>query len=444
MSISGSEVKTASIKASSRIRGMQRTALVMLVISGLVNYVDRATLAVANPLIRKDLNLSVAQMGILLSCFLSAYAFSQLPVGALIDRFSPRIVLPLGICLWSAAQVMCGFVRNLGQFAVARLLLGIGESPQFPTAGRITREWFNRRERGLATATWNSTSALGTAIAVPLLTFLIIGFGWRGMFVFMGVADLLMAAAFYLLYRNPGDLNLTAEEQAYLAEGESPGQHQIAKITLRDWIDLLKQNATLGMALTFFAMNYGLWIFNAWLPTYLEMEFHFTLVKTGIFGSIPFFIGFVGAFSTGFLCDFLVRRGVDPVRSRKVLMLTGMVGGACFMALTAIATTSTMALICVAGSMFLLNMTSTATWAMVSVLVSANRTASLGAMQNFGGYFGAALAPMVTGFTVQATNSFQTALWVGTAVIATGSALCFLCIRTPVANKAVNAAAADA
>src|SRR5690242_2534432 len=188
---------------SSRIKAVQRTALVLLVLSGVVNYIDRATLAIANPLIREDLNLTVGDMGLLLSAFLWAYAFSQLPAGALVDRLGPRLMLTLSLGIWSIAQMLGGFVTSFGQFFGVRMLLGVGESPQFPTSARVVRDWFNERERGLATGIWNCSSTLGTAISAPLLTFLMLTFTWRWMFVIMGVAGLLVAAVFYVLHRDP-------------------------------------------------------------------------------------------------------------------------------------------------------------------------------------------------------------------------------------------------
>ena len=122
---------------SSRIKRVQRTALVLLVLSGVVNYIDRATLAIANPLIPQDLGLSIGDMGLLLSAFLWAYAFSQLPAGALVDRLGARLMLTISLGLWSCAQVLGGLVNSFGQFFGARVLLGIGEAPQFPTSARV-------------------------------------------------------------------------------------------------------------------------------------------------------------------------------------------------------------------------------------------------------------------------------------------------------------------
>jgi len=138
--------------ASARITRTQRLALTLLVVSGVVNYIDRSTLAIGAPFIREELGLSLTQIGLLSSAFLWAYAASQLPAGALIDRLGARLMLSASLAVWSLAQILGGMVQNLGQFFGARVLLGVGEAPLFPTCARVTRDWFHPRERGLATA----------------------------------------------------------------------------------------------------------------------------------------------------------------------------------------------------------------------------------------------------------------------------------------------------
>ena len=98
-----------AMTATPRVKSIQRTALAMLVVAGVINYVDRATLSVANLLIRDDLHLSIADMGYLLSAFLWAYAFAQLPTGAMVDKLGPRLLLTCGLTLWSFAQLLGGF-----------------------------------------------------------------------------------------------------------------------------------------------------------------------------------------------------------------------------------------------------------------------------------------------------------------------------------------------
>jgi sugar phosphate permease len=114
-------------KATPRLRSVQIAALAMLVMAGVINYIDRATLAVANPLIREELGLSIADMGYLLSAFLWAYAFSQLPTGAMVDKVGPRILLALGLSLWSLAQLLGGLVQGSASFSARGFCSGLAK-----------------------------------------------------------------------------------------------------------------------------------------------------------------------------------------------------------------------------------------------------------------------------------------------------------------------------
>jgi sugar phosphate permease len=212
----------AQSAASARVRKLRRTAIIILILSGTVNYLDRATLAVANPLIRQELGLNVAGMGLLLSAFLWSYAFSQLPAGALVDRLGPRRLLTIGLTVWSLAQAAAGLVTNFGVFVLARIALGIGESPQFTSATRVVRDWFNVRDRGLPIGMVATSPFIGQAIAPPLLTALMLAFGWRLMFVIMGAAGLLVAAIWFTFFREPREVDLTADERQHLTEAIPP------------------------------------------------------------------------------------------------------------------------------------------------------------------------------------------------------------------------------
>ncbi|MCM2546390.1 MFS transporter [Burkholderia glumae] len=407
-------LEPAGDAASPRIRRIQRTALTLLLMSGVVNYLDRATLSIATPLIRHDLGFSVPQMGLLLSAFLWAYAFAQLPAGILIDRLGARLTLAASLGLWSIAQTFGGLVNGFSTFFAARMVLGVGEAPQFPTSARIVRDWFARHERGTATGIWNSSSTLGTAISAPLLTLLMLNVGWRWMFVVMGAAGLLLAVAFYLLHRDPRHVTLTHRERAYL---DDAGGLAGTRPSWADWRHLLRYRSTWGMLLGFFGTIYVLWLYDAWLPTYLQMEHHLTIARTGWVAAVPYVFGVIGSLSGGRICDVLARHGVSTMNSRKYLMVASLLGIAVFTTLTALTDSTTLAVVFISVSMLLMYISSSAAWAMASVAAPANSTASIGAMQNFGGYFGGALAPVVTGFIVAATHSFKPALYVGAAVV---------------------------
>jgi sugar phosphate permease len=416
--------------ATPRVKSIQRIALAMLVVAGAINYVDRATLAVANLLIRDDLHLSIADMGYLLSAFLWAYAFAQLPTGAMVDKLWPRRLLTFGLALWSFAQFLGGIVQSFGQFFAARLLLGIGEAPQFPTGARVVRDWFHPRDRGLATGIFNCASSLGTAIAVPLLTFLMLSFGWRVMFMIMGIAGLAMAAVWYVFYRNPSDVDLTVEENAYRTQGDPPGQRTV--VTLREWKQLFRFRTTWGMILGYFGCIYLTWIYTAWLPGYLELERHMSVKFTGFAAAIPFVWGVVGGLLGGYLADILVRRGVSPVNSRRYPATIALCGTAACTVAAAFVASNALAIAFISASLFLLYVTSTCAWALSSVAAPTNCTASIGAMQNFGGYLGGALAPTVTGLIVQHTGSFIPAMVVGALIGLASAASYFFVVDQPI------------
>ena len=417
------------VAASPKVRGIQRTALAMLVLSGSINTIDRAALSVANPLIREDMHLSIAQMGLLLSAFLWAYAFAQLPTGALIDRLGPRRLLAIGLAVWSTAQLVCGLVTSAAQFAVARVLLGIGEAPNFPAGGRVVRDWFHLRQRGMATGVFNSASYIGTGIAAPLLTLLMLSFGWRWMFAIMGVLGLGAAVLWYALYRDPDQMALTAEENRYRTAGDAP--EKAGKVTFAEWRALFRCRTTWGMILGYFGIIYVNWLFNAWLPGYLEMARHMSIRMTGLVAAVPYAFAVAGSLSGGWLADKLMARGWSRVASRQYPLCIAMAVNSLFVVAVAMVDSNLIAVACLCGSMFCGTVATASAWATVSVIAPANCTGSLGAMQNFGGYCGGALAPTITGFIVQETGSFVPALLVG-AAMCVFAALAFLTIKEPI------------
>lgn len=224
----------------------------------------------------------------------------------------------------------------------------------------------------------------------------------------------MLALAFYLLHRDPRHVSLTQREREYLDDTEGLAS---TRPTWADWRHLLRYRTTWGMLLGFFGTIYVLWLYNAWLPTYLQMEHHLTIARTGWVAAVPYLFGVIGSLSGGRICDVLARRGVSQINSRKYPMVASLLGIAVFTTLTALTDNTALAVTFISVSMMLMYISSSAAWAMASVAAPANSTASIGAMQNFGGYFGGALAPVVTGFIVQASHSFKPALYVGAAVV---------------------------
>jgi MFS family permease len=391
-------------------------AVVFLTVAGIVNYLDRSTLSIANHLVSQELHLSASQMGLLLSAFSLSYAFAQLPVGALLDRFGSRVMLGLGMLLWSLAQVAGGFIQTLNHFLAARVVLGVAEAPLFPAGAKVVNEWFAVRERGRPTGTFISSSTIAPMIAPPLLTVLMLGFGWRAMFIIMGVLGVLVAIGWYVVYRNRDEVALTDTETAHLDEGMQKVADRPKGLSFAEWGALFKLRNTWGMIFGFMGVIYMVWLYLTWLPGYLENERHLSIAHTGWLVSIPYIFGTIGMLSSGLIADYLLKRGMAPIRSRKWPLCIGLIGAAAFTVPAAYTPSTTLAIVYVSCAMFFVNMSSGTAWALVSVAAPRHLVASLGSMQNFGGYLGGSFAPVITGIVVDQTHSFVNALLIRAGV----------------------------
>lgn len=411
-------IKIPGNDTPARIRRGQTLALVLLVVCGVINYLDRATLAVANEYIRADLGLSLGQMGLLLSAFSWSYALCQLPVGALVDKVGPRWLLGGGLVLWSLAQAAGGLASSFGWFVLARIALGIGEAPQFPAAARVVGNWFPARSRGAPTGVYNSASPLGVALAPLCLTPLIAATSWHWAFFATGALGLVAALVWVALYRDPAPARLSAVERAYLeADGAGAGG---STTSFAAWRALFRHRTTWGMMLGFFGSVYLNWVYLTWLPGYLRTERHMDLAYAGLAASIPFICGFAGALLAGWASDRVARRAASPVSGRRNAVVVATLGMVVFTIPAALADSNVVAVACISIVIFLANASSACAWSLATVAAPPSRIASLGAIQNFGGFLGGALAPVLTGYIAQ-TWSFVPALLTGAAIAFAGA-----------------------
>jgi sugar phosphate permease len=420
-----------------RIRRAQTTALALLMVSGIVNYLDRGTLAVANPAIRTSLGLSLGQMGLLLSAFSWSYALCQLPIGGLVDRIGPRRLLGGGLIIWSLAQVAGGIVGTFGTFILARITLGIGEAPQFPSAARVVTNWFPLRARGTPTGIFNAASPLGTALAPLCLSVLIASLGWRAAFIGTGVTGLVVAVVWLALYRDPHAVQLNDEERRYLAgdaDVDADAAQPARRLSFAEWRHLFSYGTTWGMLLGFFGSVYLNWVYLTWLPGYLSLERHMSLVRTGFAASVPFMCGFVGALAAGWFSDLITKHSQSAVVSRRNAVVITMLGMVAFTIPAALVESNTIALACISVVIFLANAASACSWALATAAAPSDRVASLGAIQNFGGFLGGALAPIATGYIAQA-SSFAPALLTAAGIASAGALAYLLLVRKPIPGQ---------
>jgi sugar phosphate permease len=408
--------------------------IALFVTVGLVNSLDRATITIANPLIRHDLGISIGQMGVLLSAFLWAYAFTQLPLGLVMDRVAPRRMLGGAVIFWSLMQGCAGLVGSFGQLFACRLLLGVDEAPQVPSCAKIVRSWFGPRDRGLPTGMFTGSFQFATAIAAPLLTWLMLAFGWRQMFMIMGLAGLVSGSTWFAFYRDPARVTLADDERAYLQEGTPATPAQ--PMTFARWRRLLTLRTTWGVLVGFIGYNYLDAIYRVWLPGYLEIEHHLSIartgLRTGLVATIPLTCAVLGSLSGGTFADLLARRGVSPMNSARIPCIVGTVALAL----------ATLALVAVgnlpAVVVFLSiaswggHMTGSAAWVLVTAAAPQQAIGSLGGMHNCVGSTAGAIASITTGFIVEATGSFFFALLIGLGVAVVAAVVYLVVPRTPI------------
>src|SRR5579872_5327119 len=308
--------------------------LLLLCLMYLITYLDRVSLANTATLISKEYGFSKVTMGVIFSAFVWSYALFQIPGGWLGDRFGPRRMLTGIVGYWSVMTALTAAASGVASFAAVRFLFGIGEAGAFPVATRSMQLWFPRQERGLVQGVSHSASRLGAAIAPPIVVAIIATLGWHWVFYICGAVGILWAALWYGCYRNLPEeqKSVSKEELAYIRGVDAKGNikpPQIEKTASVPWGTLFRSPNMWAIMCAYFTYVYCLWIFLSWLPSYLFEARHFTLIKVGIFASLPLFAGVIGDTVGGVAVDWLLKKTGNTKVARRSVAITGLLGCCC-------------------------------------------------------------------------------------------------------------------
>ena len=376
-------------------------------------------LAIGNLKIREEFGISATAIGALGSAWALTYGLAQLPSGYLLDRVGPKLLVGLSMIVWSLFQAAGGLAGNYFQLMLSRIGLGATEAPCFPSATRSVSDWFDVKHRGTPSGVYTSGAYIGPTLAPPILTGLMLAFNWRVMFIVMGLAGIVGAAIWFLIYRDPRSQVLEPQDEEYLRANREAK----SSVTLREWTSLFRFRAMWVLMLGAFCTGYITWMYQTWLPAYLEMQQHISIGKTGLLASVPLICAFFGALAGGWVSDRLVRGGMELIASRRLPLILGLLGSAVFTGLAAIATGAGMAVTCIAISMFCMQFGITCKWILVTAITPQAYCASAASNQNFAGFLGGTLSPILTGFIVDVTGSFVVALAIGAVITLIGAAL---------------------
>ena len=430
-----------AVASSNPFRKYQVITVSLLLVIGIINYVDRSALSIANTSIQRDMGITPSQMGILLSAFSLAYAFSQLPLGMIIDRLGSKISLGAALLGWSVAQTASGLINSFSAFIGLRVVLGIGEAPMFPSAAKALAEWFEAEKRGTPTGIVLSSTCIGPCLAPPLLTLLMVTWGWRGMFIVTGVFGILVAACWFAFYKSKArylaELPAEAREQLLAAQAHKqavPSARPSVQAQLAAWAELFRHKSTWGAVLGFMGVIYMLWLHLTWLPGYFEREHGLSLYQTAWVVSLAYVFGALGTIVAGRICDRLVKHGASVLGSRKRVVVTALLAAAAFTVPLSFGSGFLLSVALLCCALFSVNMASSTAWMIANTVVDSQRVASFGSIQNFGGYLAGSVAPIVTGFSIQQTGSFASAFLISAAVAAVAAMAYVLLLKQPVST----------
>jgi ACS family D-galactonate transporter-like MFS transporter len=300
------------------MRKMRWVVIFLCFLAIAVNYIDRANLAVAAPQIEKALGIGPAEMGFILSGFFWTYALMQMPFGWFVDRVGARIALPLAVGWWSVFTAMTAVTTSVAGMFGCRLLLGVGEAGAYPSCTKLVSQWFPARERAIATSIFDSGSRVGSALSIPVVALIISSVGWKAAFVVTGLLGVVWILGWFVIYRNPEPVDTNSANAAAPVPRASEARNRVT------WGSLFRHRTLWGMMLGFFCLNFVIYFFITWFPSYLVQTRGFSLKSLGTLGMIPALVSIPGGWLGGYVSDALFRRGWSLTAARKTCMVGGM------------------------------------------------------------------------------------------------------------------------
>ena len=398
--------------------------LLLISLMYLITYLDRVNISTAAPVLSKEFGFDKITMGAIFSAFVWSYALFQVPGGWFADRFGPRRVLTGIVGYWSAMTAATAMAGSAGLFIAIRFLFGIGEAGAFPSATRAMQLWYPREERGFVQGITHSASRAGAAIAPPIVVGIMSVLGWQWVFYICGAIGLVWAVWWFLAYRDlPEDHAMVNRgELARIRGVDASGSVNAANIEARPnvpWGTLIRSPNMWAIMCAYFTYVYCLWIFLSWLPSYLIEFRHFTLIKVGLFASLPLWAGVVGDTVGGLSTDWLLKKTGSAKIARRSVAMVGLLGCCACIVPAALTADPYVAVYCLTGSMFFLECTIGPSWS-VPMDVGGKYSGTVSGMMNMAGNIGGALSPLVFGFLVQFGN-WQAPFIVAAALLVLGA-----------------------
>ena len=388
------------MKALLKVRGLRWYVVIMLCLASALNYLDRQTLSVLAQTIQDDLGLTTRDYANITSAFLISYTVMYAVCGRLVDVLGTRRSFLIFVTGWSVANMLHAFARTAAQFAACRFLLGAMQPASFPAGVRAVTEWFPMKERALAVGIFNSGTAIGAALAAPLMSWIALMWHWQYAFIVGGVLGLIWVALWAVMYHSPRRHPWLKPEELELIEGgvksdETPPR--AVPITR-----LLSQRPVWGCILARVFTDPISYFFIFWTPKFLQQERGFDLAAIGKFGWIPFVALALGNLAGGAIPGALIAHGWSLNRARKAVMFAASCAMPLCLVLIVTVPSATVALSLISVAMF-----AHAAWANMTLPAEVFPGHVVGSVTGFAGMFGGIagiLTQQAIGWTVETVS----------------------------------------
>jgi MFS family permease len=386
--------------------GISPYLVTLLAVAMFLNYTDRGSLSIVAPVLKQQLGISNAAMGLLLSAFFWSYAIAQPAAGWVAQRFAPRTVLAVATGLWSLATIACGLATGIAMLFVFRMLLGLAESVIFPTNARIFAEHAPEHQRGRCNSAMSVGHSMGPTVGTLIGAMVLIAYGWRVVFFVLGGVSLLWLVP-WLLRRDPS------------LESEAAEQHQPAS-----YREILRQRSLWGACAAQFCYSYPFYLVLTWLPLYLVNSQHLSLGSMAGVTAALYALQAIAAVISGWASDVLIAKGHSSTLVRKGFVVAGMTGTGLLFAAAAV-TSGVPSTILLIASGFTVGISGTMVFTIGQTLAGPRAGGRWMGFQNMCGNFSGIAAPIITGVVVDWSGSFAGAFLVAAGLSAVG-VLCWL------------------
>lgn len=378
-----------------------------------INYLDRTNISVAASALSESLELNTVQVGLIFSAFAWTYVALQIPGGMIVDRIKTRLLYSIMLFFWSLATLFHGLVSSFGMLLGLRSSVGFFEAPSYPCNNAIVTRWFPEHERASAIAVYTSGQFIGLAFLLPVLTVIQNSLGWRGLFLVSGGIGITWALVWYLFYRDPAEHKKVSKQELELIEkgGGFANDTSGKKDKPNSWSDLkhaLSYRKLWGVYLGQFCLGSVTIFFLTWFPTYLVEYRGMDFIKSGFYAALPFLAAFAGVLLSGFLSDYLVKKGKSAEFARKTPVLTGMLLAVAIIG--ANFTDNPVFIILFLAIAFFGNGLASIGWVFVSLMAPKQLIGIVGGVFNFIGGLSAVIIPVVIGLLVR-EGDFKPALF---------------------------------